>query len=281
MAVLSGDLPRNSLAAIRECCEAGVERIEIDIHSLAGPDYIVSHDRRLEDRTTGSGGMGHATPDDVRGSRFRARPDDRPALLSEVVSVARDSRTEIQLDLKDWRPMSEERLRTLDALVAPIRERVIVSSGQDWNLRRLRAVVPEIAIGFDPGFYIAHPTEDPNAAMPRTRGAYGYLDDHPLAFGRTGETAEYLSERLALLRLQAPGSREYFLSHRLALMMLDDGFNAAEFLQERGVDANVWTPDYEGPDSVAVLARLIDAGFDRVTTNTPRAWERAFAEQTR
>ncbi len=277
MAVLSGELPRNSIAAIRECCEAGVERIEIDIHSLAGADYIVSHDRRLEDHTTGTGALGQATPDDVRASRFRTRPDDRPALLSEVVAMARDSGTEIQLDLKDWRPMSEERARALDELIAPIRERVIVSSGQDWNLLRLRRFAPEMAIGFDPGFYFAHPTEDPNAAMPRARGAYGYLDDHPLAFGRTGETAEYLRERFELLLLQAPGSREYFLSYRLALMMLDDGFNAAEFLHECGIDANVWTPDYDGADSATALARLIDAGFDRVTTNTPRAWEQAFA----
>jgi glycerophosphoryl diester phosphodiesterase len=280
MAVLSGDAPPNSLAAVRECCEAGAARLEIDIHSLAGPDYIVSHDRRLEDRTTGSGALGRATPDDVRTCRFRSRPGDRPPLLSEVIAIARDSRTELQLDLKDWRPMSDERLRVLDDLIAPIRERVIVSSGQDWNLLRLRAAAPHIAIGFDPGFYIAHPKEDGEAVLPRTCGAYGYLDDHPLAFGRTGEPADYLRERFELLLLQAPGCREYFLSYRLALIMLDDGFNAAEFLHARGVDANVWTPDYDGPDSVAALSRLLDAGYDRVTTNTPLVWQRALAGRT-
>ena len=47
MAVLSGAHRPNSLAAIRECFEAGVGRIEIDVHSLAGPDYVVFHDRTL------------------------------------------------------------------------------------------------------------------------------------------------------------------------------------------------------------------------------------------
>ena len=280
MAVLSGEHTRNSIAAIRECFEAGVERIEIDVHSLAGPDYVVSHDRRLQDHTTGMGALGSVTPDDVRACRFVERPDDRPPLLSEVVALARDTTTEIQLDLKDWRAMTTDRIRALDDLVASVRERVIVSSGQDWNLLRLHEHAPQIAIGFDPGHYIAHPTEDPNAPLPRTRGAYGYLDDHPLALGRSSETAAYIRDRFELLLLQAPDSREYFLSYRLALMMLDDGFNAAEFLHGRGVDANVWTPDYAGPESVAPIARLVEAGFDRVTTNTPLAWQRAFDEET-
>ena len=246
MAVLSGGHPRNSIAAIRECFDAGVERIEIDVHSLAGGDFIVSHDRRLEDHTTGAGAMGRVTPDDVRACRFRERPTDRPALLSEVVELARDAATEIQLDLKDWRPLSADRVRVFDDLVAPIRERVIVSSGQDWNLLRLHTGAPRIAFGFDPSLYLTHPAADPNARLPRTRSAYGYLDDHPLAFGRAAETPDYLRERFEMLLLQVTGGREFFLSYRFALLMLDDGFNAAEFLHERGVDANLWTPDYHG-----------------------------------
>ena len=281
MAVLSGDAAPNSIDAIRECFAAGVERIEIDIHSLAGADYIVSHDRRLEDNTTGTGAMGRVTPDAARATRFRARPDDRPPLLSEVVAAAAGSSTEIQLDLKDWRPLTSERIRALDDVIAPIRNRVIVSSGQDWNLLRIRRLAPGITIGFDPGWYIAHPTADAEATMPRAKGAYGYLDDHPLAYGRASDTDEYLRERFELLVLQAPGSREYFISYRLALLMLNDGFNVAEFLHDRGIDANVWTPDYEGPASLEILTRLTEAGFDRVTTNTTLAWQRALLPHRR
>ncbi len=281
MGVLSGAHPRNSFGAIRECFDADAGRIEIDVHSLAGPDYAVFHDRRLDEHTTGSGSIGRATPGEFRAARFVERSDERPPLLSDVVAMARDCRTELQIDLKDWRPLSDERLRALIDTVAPIKERVIVSSGQDWNLARFHAADPELPIGFDPGHYLDHETEGSPNFLPRTMSAYGYRDDHPLAFGRTEEAAEYLEQRFEMLLLQTPGSREYFLHHRLVLQMLGDGFNAAAFLHDRGIDANVWTLDYAGPESLAMLGQLLDAGFDRVTTNTMPAWQRALAGNER
>lgn len=281
MGVLSGVHPRNSFAAIGECLAADAERIEIDVHSLAGPDYAVFHDRRLDEHTTGKGSIGRATPEEFRAARFVERPDERPPLLSEIVAMARDGRTELQLDLKDWRPLSDERLRALIDAVAPIKDRVIVSSGQDWNLGRFHAADPDLRIGFDPGHYLDHETEESPNFLPRMMSAYGYRDDHPLAFGRTEEIAEYLEQRFEMLLLQAPGSRECFLNYRLVLQMLDDGFNAAAFLHDRGIDANVWTLDYAGSASMAMLQQLLAAGFDRVTTNTLPAWQSALAGNER
>ncbi|MEX0750354.1 MAG: glycerophosphodiester phosphodiesterase family protein, partial [Dehalococcoidia bacterium] len=272
---------RNSFDAMRECFGDGVYRFEIDVHSLAGPDFIIFHDRRLETVTNGHGSIGQATPDEVRAVRFNEHPDDRPPLLSEVVEMMRDCDTELQLDLKDWRPLPEERVRALVDTVAPVKERVIVSSGQDWNLARLRRANPEIRFGFDPGHYLDHAIEGDQVFLPRTMGAYGYRDDHPLAFGRTEATGDYLEHRMEMLLLQAPGAREYFLSYRLVCQMLDDGFNPAAWLHERGIDANVWTPDYHGEESARVLERLIAAGIDRVTTNTAPAWVEAFRRRGR
>lgn len=275
MAVLSGAHRPNSLAAMRECFEAGVERIEIDIHSLAGPDYVVFHDRRLEERTTGTGAIGSATPDGVRALRWRDDPADRPALLSEVAELARPYATEIQLDLKDWRPLAADRVRALIDAVAPVRERIIVSSGQDWNLAALHRVDPELAFGFDPNHYIDYAAETTPFFLPRTIGGYGYRDDHPLAYGRTGETADYLRQRFEMLALQAAGSREYFLSYPLVLRMLDDRFDVAAYLHERAIEANVWTLDRKDAASLDALRQLAAAGIDRVTTNTRPAWEEA------
>jgi glycerophosphoryl diester phosphodiesterase len=283
MAVLSGERRRNSIEAIRECFEAEAGRIELDVHSIAGHDYVVYHDRRLETETSGSGSVGAATPDDIRALRF-ADADSRPPLLSEVVDLARGFATEMQLDWKDLRLLSGERLRALIDAVAPVRDRVIVSAGQDWNLRRLHATDPDFPIGFDPGHYLGFDTTrwlGPDALvspLPRSLGAYGYADDHPLALARGESTADYLAERMTMLTLQAPGAREYFLGYRLVLQMLDDGFNVADWLHERGIGANVWTLDYAGAESVAALRRLIESGIDRVTTNTAPAWMRALAE---
>jgi len=135
-AVYSGHHPRNSLAAVAECIERGVSRIEIDIHSLDGPDYAVYHERRLEADTTGRGPIGRATPVDVRAARFSAHPNERLPLLSEVVEMARDRDVELQLDLKDWRLMPDDRIDVLARVAAPMLDRLVVSTGQDWNLLR-------------------------------------------------------------------------------------------------------------------------------------------------
>jgi glycerophosphoryl diester phosphodiesterase len=280
MAVLSGGHPRNSFEAIRECFAENAGRIEIDIHSLAGGDYIVFHDYGFEMETTRRGSIGGATADDVRALRFRDRPDDRPPLLSEVVEMARGCDTELQLDWKDLRLISPERLRSLIDTVAPIRERVIVSSGQDWNLRRLHDADHGFPYGFDPGHYIDYAIEEGPVILPRNMGAYGYRDDHPMAFGRAEAVGDYLHTRMEMLTVQVPGAREFFLSFRLVLQMLDDGFNVAEWLHARGIGANVWTPDYHGHESVRWIERLIDAGIDRITTNTAPAWAEAFASHT-
>jgi glycerophosphoryl diester phosphodiesterase len=276
MAVLSGDHRPNSISAIEECVAAGVERIEIDIHSLAADDYAVFHDHRLESHTMGSGPLGRGTPSEIRVAFFTDHPQDRPPLLSEVIGVARNARTELQLDLKDWRPLTDDRAHTLIDTIAPMKERVIVSSGQDWNLRILHEADPYLPIGFDPGHYIDHRAEETPFFLPRTMGAYGYRDDHPLALGRSSETTEYLAQRFSMLLRQAHDCREFFLSYRLVLQMLDDAFNVAEFLHSAGIDANVWTLDYAGPESATVLQRLLDAGIDRITTNTTIAWREAF-----
>jgi glycerophosphoryl diester phosphodiesterase len=280
MAVYSGRHRRNSFAAIREAFDANAGRIEIDIHSLAGPDYAIFHDRRLETCTDAEGAIGQTTPDTIRGLRFTEHRDDRPPLLSEVVELAQGCRTELQLDLKDWRPMALDRLRALSRVVEPIKDRVVVSTGQDWNLARLHRVDPEIAFGFDPGHYLDYAIEGQNLFLPRTMGAYGYRDDHPMAFGRTEATSDYLRERFEMLSLQVPAAREFFLSFRLVLQMLDDGFNVAEWLHARGVQANAWTPDYHRGESKRWMERLAAAGIDRVTTNTAPQWVEAFERET-
>jgi len=280
-ALYSGDHPRNSLAGVAECIERGVSRIEIDIHSLDGADYAIYHERRLEAETTARGPIGSASADDVRGARFSAHPDERLPLLSEVIDMARGRDVELQLDLKDWRLMPDDRIDVLARLAAPMLDRVVVSTGQDWNLLRLYQRHPEVPIGFDPGLYFDHAIEGTEIYLPRNMGAYGYRDDNPLAFGRTEAVGDYLRQRFEMLALQVPAAREYFLSYRLVLQMLDDGFDVAAWLHDRGIAANVWTLDYRNDDSLRVLESLRAIGIDRITTNTAPAWESALAATAR
>jgi glycerophosphoryl diester phosphodiesterase len=278
MAVLSGDHRPNSIGAIRECIERGVPRVEIDIHSLERGDYVVTHDRKLEQETTGRGSVGTATADDVRTARFLDNPTDRPALLSEVAHLAATSDMQFQLDLKDWRPLTPERTHALVEAIVPIRDRVIVSSGQDWNLRAL-AATGAVAVGFDPGLYIDRGVEGDNVYLPQHLGAYNYLDDHPLALTRSVPVTGYLEQRFEHLALLAPASREWFVSYRFVLQMLDDGFDAPAWLRARGIEPNVWTLDYDGEGTLAAYDRLAAAGVARITTNTRLAWEDALSRR--
>ena len=166
-------------------------------------------------------------------------------------------------------------------LIAPVKERIIVTAGEDWNLRLLHRADPDLAIGFDPGRYIGWSHDGEPDFLPRTRGAYGYFDDHPLAIGRTEAPADYLRARMEAFAFQCPASREMFLDHRLLLQMLDDGFNPAKWLHERGSEVTAWTVDYKDVTSVHVAERLIAAGVDRITTNTPLAWIDAFGSNAK
>jgi glycerophosphoryl diester phosphodiesterase len=274
-ALLSGKHHGNTIGGVAECAAAGVPRFEIDIHSIDDADYVVFHERRLEKETTAEGPIGRATVGQIKACRFLHDKHDRPPLLSEVVDAVVSSNTQVQLDLKDWRPMPEARIRTLLNAVAPIHDRVIVSTGQDWNLVRLHRADPELALGFDPGHYLDHGIEEQPMFLPRNIGAYGYRDDHPMAVGKTEDVRDYLHDRWTLLGLQAPWAKEFFLSYVLILQMLDDGFDVVAWLHEHSIAVTAWTPDYRNAKSLDVLDKLMAAGVDRITTNTIPAWEAA------
>lgn len=194
-----------------------------------------------------------------------------PPLLSDALAIVRDSpgTTLLELDAKDlvsWPPASALRLaRLLD----PVRDRVIVTSPADWNLRRLLRADPALVVGFDPQFYLDW-TSRPGE-LPGRRGAYGYLDAHPLARRRSVPVDDYLRERLDDLVRLVPGVRELHLRLTLFERMIRDGLHdVAAFLHDRGALVDVWTLDAGTRAWRQRLARAVETGVDVVTTNTPR-----------
>jgi glycerophosphoryl diester phosphodiesterase len=263
--LLGTELP-NHLDGIRACLDANVFRVEIDIHSIDGDDFLVSHASRLEESTMSTGAVGRLTPKLALTLERNDAPGERPPLLSEVLELMRGSSTHLQLDLKDWRPLPPGRVRTLLELAEPLGERVLVSSGQDWNLRALAAAKPALRLGFDPDRYVAARSRD--VPMPARLGAYGYRDDHPLALGRSQTAGDYWRERVADLVAKCPAVEEFFVEYRLLLQALHDGVSTAALLHEHGVTASAWTVDYLDEDSLDLVRTLAGSGVDRITTNT-------------
>jgi glycerophosphoryl diester phosphodiesterase len=293
-------VPQNSLEAIAACLAAGAAVVEVDITALADRDYLLVHERRLESETSGRGLVAECTLEHARlltiGGRGYSSAYAVP-LLSDVVRLisAHPGASHLQLDFKNEEPFtSDEPLRRLLGLIEPLGSRVLVSTGADWQLRRLRRLAPWLALGFDPMGYLDWepaggtpqvsradvPTtgsREPASRMrdsdehPRRYGVYGYYDDHPLAAMRGWSTADYLADRCESLMGLVPDVSTFYLRHTLLAQSLVDGFNWAEALHRRGIRLDAWTMDVTNPAAMANAPRLWAAGVDLFTTNTPRA----------
>jgi glycerophosphoryl diester phosphodiesterase len=270
----------NSLEAIQACLHDEPEFIEVDINVLGDSDYLLVHESELDAETNGRGLVASCSSETAR-SLFIKHPGGisgcRVPLLSDVVGLflSRSSRTRLQLDFKNVIPFSsDEPLQRLVRLIAPLGDRVLVSSGADWQLRKLRKMAPWLMLGFDIMFYLgwkpANSTHKP-VELPRQLGAYGYYDDHILASQAHWSKTEYLRDRCENFANLVPDISILYLEHNLIAQSLLDGFNWAECLHERSIKLDAWTMDVTNPTAVHNAPCLLKAGVDLFTSNTPRA----------
>jgi glycerophosphoryl diester phosphodiesterase len=280
-------LPENSLDALAACLAAPVARAEIDVAMLADRDFLIFHDSMLDRGSTGSGPVASLTSDAARSLRLRDyRHDDEvgqraPATdhpvgqLSDVVDLLRSTPapTLLQLDMKDADPWPWSRIEELLRLVEPIKDRVIFGCSADWNLRRLLRVDPTVSNGFDPMYYLDWvPDGSEPEPLPGVRGAYGYLDAHPLARESRGSTADYLRDRLGGVLRLVPGPRDLYIRLSTAERMFADGLDdLAAIVHGLGASLDLWTLDAGTPGWEGRLRLAVALGADVVTTNTPRA----------
>jgi glycerophosphoryl diester phosphodiesterase len=270
--------PPGSLPALQACLDAGALTVEVDISLLADGEFALLHGPTLERETTGSGPIAALTSAQVRALEYarEGKATGVPVgLLPQAIDLlARHSgQVELQLDLKPDVYSSDDVLTRLVASLQSVRERVRVTSPSDWALRRLRALDPKLALGFDPLLYLEMHVEGKNdpSVPPFRRGAFGYWDDHPLALRRWGPAAAYLAARAEALWAQAPAGAVWYIHGGLLAQALDDGFDWIAYLHDRGVEVDAWTLDPGKPEAEAVARRLAAAGLDRITTNNAPA----------
>ena len=270
--------PPGTLPALRACFEAGARVIEIDISLLADNQFALLHGPLLEDETTGFGSIRAYTTEQVRDLRhlYHGKASGVPVgLLSEAVELLRQypGPVELQLDLKPDVYSPEDVLARLVTSVQPVKDRVRVTSPSDWALRRLRALDPDLPLGFDPLLYLEADlgkNREPGIP-PFRRGAYGYWDDHPLASRRWGSAADYLAARAEALYAQVPTGMIWYIHAWLLGKGLDDGFDWIAYLHSYNAQVDAWTLDAHRPEHVALAQRLIAQGVDRITTNNALA----------
>jgi len=248
-------VPENSIPALTACLEARVARAEIDIALLADRDFLVLHDDVLDTATTGSGPIGVLTVDAARRLRLRQHAGERrgqptehvPPLLSDIVALLLASHpapTLLELDAKDAEPWPWPRVEELARLIEPVKDRVVVGSAADWNLRRLRTVAPDLQVGFAPALYLGR---DPDRLAPRLVDA---------------------------IRL-VPGAREVHLRLETFEAMLDEGVIDAALIHRLGMRLSVGALDTTTARWRERLSRAVDGGADMIATETPRALSRS------
>jgi glycerophosphoryl diester phosphodiesterase len=277
--------PPNSLEAIEHCLRAGVPHIEIDAVALADDDYLLVHDWMLDSETTGSGPTGVCTLAQARELHIRRDGSATPyrvATLSDVVAafMRHGGSTRLQIDFKNLIPFPTlEPLERLLRIIQPLGEHVLVSSGADWQLRRLRQMASWLALGLEVELHLDwDESSDRNPyAPPKQRGAYGYYDDSLIATQRIWPTADYLWDRCQTLIGLVPRISTFYMNHQLLAQSLNDGFNWADALHAAGIKLDAWTMDVTNETAMANLSKLRAAGVDQITTNTPLALAKAVA----
>jgi putative hydrolase of the HAD superfamily len=278
------DLPPSSLAAVAACLAARARVIEVDLNLTADGDFVLLHGPLLEDETTGCGPIQARTAAELSQLRhvWRGRASDlRVGLLGQALELlaAHPYPVEVQLDIKPEGLSDPEVMARLVQRLQPVKHRVRLSSEADWLVRRLQALDPELPVGFDPLLYLEQVDDEwgERDHAPFRQGAYGYLDDHPLASRRWGPPAAYLAARAEELCAQAPGVGMWYIRARMLARTLDDGFDWIAYLHGRGARVTAWTLDPDNPAAVALARRLAGQGVDRITTNDPEGMARALA----
>ncbi len=271
----NGHHPPNALSALAEVLEGGAQAIEFDVGLTLDGVYVLIHDTHLERETTGVGPVRLATHTEIKRLHLRGSAE-RVATLSEVVGVLSefDGPLKVQVDLKETVPLGRDEAAWLHESLRPLLEKdnleVVVGCLADWNLRMLARVAPELPLGFDIAFHLDAPVGE-FLRLPIRVNAYGYLDDHPLGYRRVLPTPDYLADRIEAISGLVPRAVEFYLRKDFVLQALEDGYNPVEHLHRirPGVTVDVWTLDADEPAAREKLLRLLRAGVDQITTNTP------------
>ncbi|GIW17220.1 MAG: hypothetical protein KatS3mg064_0377 [Tepidiforma sp.] len=270
-ATLSGKHAPNSLAAVRECVEARVPRLEVDVRFTADDRMVCFHDGTLERHSTGAGSIAGLPALSLRAVTYR-KTGEPLAFLDEVVEAMAGSDTMLQVDLKLNRPISPTRVKALEAALRPLQGNVIVGSQSPWNLRKLT----EVPVAFDPTLFLNYTPARRQAPYPRQRGIHGFWDDSPLARNPYTTPREYLEARIDELHGMVPAAREWMVDIGTVLRMAELGVLLGEELAQRGIELAAWTLKARDPLG-ATLDRLWAAGVTTVITDVPRAAAEACA----
>ena len=229
--------------------------LEVDLRATRDGHFVCLHDAEIAAETTGEGLV--QDHDRAALERLRQRGNDgrplptAPLFLDEVTDALAgapaDWRGRLQLDLQPppapFDPVTVERFAALTAPVAPH----LLLSGARWPaVLRLGRAVPGLRLGFDP--CDIHEVAPPASAL-----EFAALGAYTLAHARAA----------AIFYFHIP----------MLLRGLELGVDLIAIARAQGAEVDAWRLEPEDDPAAATLARLVEAGVDQITTDSPEALE--------
>jgi len=252
--------PAHERANLREGIARGAS-LEVDLILTRDGHFVCLHDDELAAETTGAGLVrehDRAALERLRQCDNQGRPlATLPLFLDEVVEALAGSPAgwpgRLQLDLKaPPAPVEVAAIERFAALIEPVARHVILAGTRWPAVLRLGRAVPGLRLGYDP------------------------LDIHEVA--PPASTAEFTALGAYALA-HAYEARIFYFHIPLLLQGLELRVDLIALAQARGAEVDAWRlePGHEGAG--AKLARLVEAGVDQITTDSPEELERLW--QTR
>ncbi len=274
----AGHNPPNSLTALKEVLAAEVSVLEFDVNYLADGEFGFIHDATLERESSGVGVVKKLDTKAFKALRHKDSEEHLITLNDAVKELKAISfPIKIQVDFKEKSPIDDVQASLLLKAIEPLRENsnitMVVGCLADWNLRTFSRLDAELNLGLDFAFYLDAPIDEGLIRLPTRVGAYGYLDDHPIASRRLQSVEAYLRDRTEALLNLIPNAYEFYLRKDFVVQALEDGFNPIEFTHEYLADSfvDVWTIDH-GTANEYMFKAALEAGADQITTNTAVQW---------
>ena len=147
----SAQYPENTLLALRQAIEQGVDALEVDIHRTADDELVVIHDSTLERTTNGQGNVYDHRLQEIR--QLDAGRGEKIPLFMEAIQLAREAQVRLYVEVKgatetEELAIAEGVIRTLEEI--DFLNQTIVTSFSAKALLRAKALQPAVATMLDP-----------------------------------------------------------------------------------------------------------------------------------
>jgi glycerophosphoryl diester phosphodiesterase len=250
-------------AHARANLELGIERgasLEVDVVATRDGHFVCLHDHELACETTGKGlvwDCDRAAVERLRQCANDGEPLAAPPLFLDEVAAAlsqapADWPGRLQLDLKQpAAKLDRSTIARFAGLIAPVARHVMLG-GTEWRaVTALGRAVPGLGLGFDP--LAIH-----EAAPPTTAAEFQALGAYTLA--------------------HATDAAIFYFHIPVLLRGLELGVDLIAMAKAQDAEVDAWRLEPEDDRAAAKLARLIAAGVDQITTDSPEALDRLWRE---